>query len=51
MIRPIQKMVQNFFISANSVAQAAGYTALTDPSVRRRHRENAAKHTTGAGSL
>ncbi|MGA2027610.1 MAG: pyridoxal phosphate-dependent aminotransferase [Syntrophobacteraceae bacterium] len=32
-IRPIQKMVQNFFISANSVAQAAGYTALTDPSV------------------
>ncbi len=33
MIRPIQKMVQNFFISANSVAQAAGYTALTDPSV------------------
>lgn len=35
MVRPIQKMVQNFFISANSVAQAAGYTALTDPSVRR----------------
>ena len=34
MVRPIQKMVQNFFISANSVAQAAGYTALTDPSVR-----------------
>ncbi len=34
MIRPMQKMVQNFFISANSVAQAAGYTALTDPSVR-----------------
>lgn len=33
MVRPIQKMVQNFFISANSVAQAAGYTALTDPSV------------------
>lgn len=33
MIRPMQKMVQNFFISANSVAQAAGYTALTDPSV------------------
>ena len=33
MIRPIQKMVQNFFISANAVAQAAGYTALTDPSV------------------
>jgi len=34
LIRPIQKMVQNFFISANSVAQAAGFTALTDPSVR-----------------
>jgi aspartate/methionine/tyrosine aminotransferase len=34
MVRPIQKMVQNFFISANSVAQAAGYTALTDPSVK-----------------
>ncbi len=34
MVRPIQKMVQNFFISANSVAQAAGCTALTDPSVR-----------------
>ena len=33
LVRPIQKMVQNFFISANSVAQAAGYTALTDPSV------------------
>jgi len=33
LIRPIQKMVQNFFISANSVAQAAGLTALTDPSV------------------
>jgi len=35
MVRPIQKMVQNFFISANSVAQAAGYTALTDPSVKK----------------
>lgn len=35
MIRPIQKMVQNFFISANSVVQAAGYAALTDPSVMR----------------
>lgn len=34
MVRPIQKMVQNFFISANSVAQAAGCTALTDPSVK-----------------
>lgn len=35
MVRPIQKMVQNFFISANAVVQAAGYTALTDPSVKR----------------
>ena len=35
MVRPIQKMVQNFFISANSVAQAAGLVALTDPSVMR----------------
>ncbi|GLI34385.1 pyridoxal phosphate-dependent aminotransferase [Desulforhabdus amnigena] len=34
MIRPMQKMLQNFFISANSMAQAAGYTALTDPSVQ-----------------
>jgi aspartate/methionine/tyrosine aminotransferase len=33
LVRPIQKMVQNFFISANSVAQAAGLTALTDPGV------------------
>lgn len=33
MVRPIQKMVQNFFISANSVSQAAGCTALKDPSV------------------
>ena len=33
LVRPIQKMVQNFFISANSVAQAAGFTALTDPGV------------------
>lgn len=32
-IRPIQRMLQNFFISANSVAQCAGCTALTDPSV------------------
>jgi aspartate/methionine/tyrosine aminotransferase len=29
----MQKMVQNFFISANSVAQSAGLVALTDPSV------------------
>jgi aspartate/methionine/tyrosine aminotransferase len=34
LIRPIQILVQNFFISANSMAQAAGLTALTDPSVR-----------------
>ncbi|MCE5243098.1 MAG: pyridoxal phosphate-dependent aminotransferase, partial [Desulfobacteraceae bacterium] len=33
LIRPMQKMMQNFFISANSVAQAAGCVALTDPSV------------------
>jgi aspartate/methionine/tyrosine aminotransferase len=32
-IRPMQRMLQNFFISANSVAQCAGCTALTDPSV------------------
>ncbi len=30
-IRPIQKMVQNFFISANPMVQMAGITALTDP--------------------
>lgn len=35
LIRPMQKLLQNFFISANSVAQAAGYVALTDPGVRR----------------
>ncbi len=35
MIRPMQKMLQNFFISANSMVQAAGYAALTDPSVKR----------------
>ncbi len=35
MIRPMQKMLQNFFISANSMVQAAGYVALTDPSVKR----------------
>ena len=33
MVRPIQKMAQNFFICANSISQAAGCTALTDPSV------------------
>ncbi len=30
-IRPIQKMVQNFFISANPMVQMAGIAALTDP--------------------
>ncbi len=30
-IRPIQKMVQNFFISANAMVQKAGIAALTDP--------------------
>lgn len=34
LVRPIQKLLQNFFISANSVAQEAGYAALTEPSVR-----------------
>lgn len=34
LVRPIQKMLQNFFISANSVAQAGGYAALTDPGVK-----------------
>ena len=34
LIRPMQRMVQNFFISANSVAQAAGVAALTEPSVK-----------------
>ncbi len=33
-VRPMQKMLQNFFISANSVAQAAAIVALTDPSVQ-----------------
>ncbi len=30
-IRPIQKMVQNFFISTNAMVQMAGIAALTDP--------------------
>lgn len=34
MVRPMQKMLQNFFISANSMAQAGALTALTDPSVQ-----------------
>jgi aspartate/methionine/tyrosine aminotransferase len=33
MIRQIQKMAQNFYICASSIAQAAGLTALTDPEV------------------
>lgn len=33
LIRPMQKILQNFFISANSVAQAGGYAALTDSRV------------------
>jgi len=42
LIRPVQRMLQNFFISANSVAQAAACTALTHPDVEgdiRRMRE------------
>lgn len=31
LVRPIQKMMQNFFISSNSVVQWAGYAALTEP--------------------
>jgi aspartate/methionine/tyrosine aminotransferase len=33
-IRPIQKMVQNFFISTNAMVQMAGITALTDPAAQ-----------------
>ncbi len=33
LVRPIQKIVQNFFISANSVVQWAGYAALTEPCI------------------
>ncbi len=35
LVRPIQKLVQNFFISAGSIAQAAGYAALTDNRVKK----------------
>jgi aspartate/methionine/tyrosine aminotransferase len=35
MVRPIQKMAQNFFICANSLSQAAGCTALKDQTVAR----------------
>lgn len=34
LVRPMQKMLQNFFISANSLAQAAAYVALTDAGVQ-----------------
>lgn len=34
LVRVMQKMLQNFFISANAMVQTAGYTALTDPSVK-----------------
>ncbi len=34
-VRAIQRLLQNFFISANSLAQAAGVAALTHPDVRR----------------
>lgn len=34
LIRPIQKIHQNFFISANDFVQAGGVAALTDPSVK-----------------
>ena len=33
LVRPMQTMLQNFFISASSIAQAAAYAALTDPAV------------------
>jgi len=34
LVRPIQKIHQNFFISANDFVQAGGVAALTDPSVQ-----------------
>jgi (5-formylfuran-3-yl)methyl phosphate transaminase len=34
LVRPMQKMLQNFFISANAMVQTAGCVALTDPSVK-----------------
>lgn len=34
-VRIIQRLLQNFFISANSLAQAAGCAALTHPDVRK----------------
>ncbi len=35
LIRPMQALMQNFFISANSVSQWAAYAALTDPRVEK----------------
>jgi aspartate/methionine/tyrosine aminotransferase len=34
LVRTMQKMLQNFFISANAMVQTAGCVALTDPSVK-----------------
>ncbi|SHE29704.1 Aspartate/methionine/tyrosine aminotransferase [Desulfacinum infernum DSM 9756] len=34
LVRPMQALMQNFFISANSVSQWAGLAALTDPTVQ-----------------
>jgi len=34
LVRPMQRLLQNFFISASSLAQAAACVALTDDSVR-----------------
>ncbi|HEC31941.1 MAG TPA: pyridoxal phosphate-dependent aminotransferase [Deltaproteobacteria bacterium] len=39
LIRPIQIMHQNFFISANSISQWAGVAALTEPEVEKYIRE------------
>jgi aspartate/methionine/tyrosine aminotransferase len=36
-IRPIQKMVQNFFISTNAMVQKAGVAALTRRPMTTRH--------------
>jgi aspartate/methionine/tyrosine aminotransferase len=35
LVRPMQRMLQSFFISANSIAQAAAYVALTSSEVKR----------------
>ncbi|SMC18132.1 Aspartate/methionine/tyrosine aminotransferase [Desulfacinum hydrothermale DSM 13146] len=34
LVRPMQALMQNFFISANSISQWAGLAALTDPTVQ-----------------